>query len=207
MKNKEIISNTCTFTGHRPQKLYGYNLDNPKYQQLAKCVAKELRLLIENRGVRFFISGGAIGFDTVAFFVVEKMKREYPTLGIKNILAIPFENQFIKWNETDKERYIRMKNLADDIVYVDTLSSYQVKNDSPTGHFSNIKMQKRNEYMVDNSSYIVALWDGERKGGTYNCLEYVYKQKDFNKTIIVNPSTLKVKHIEELYKQNSFVGI
>ena len=189
---KEIKVKTCTFTGHRPDKLYGYSLDNPKYQILAQELAKHLRWLIENERVKRFISGGAIGYDTVAFFVVEQMKREYE--GIENILAVPFQNQFIKWREVDKERYFRMKAQADEIVYVDTLEEYQTKHDTPIGDFSNAKMQRRNEYMVDNSNYMVALWNGDKKGGTYNCVKYVLKQSHYNRIAIMNPDTFELRY-------------
>ena len=33
-------------------------------------------------------------------------------------------------------------------------------------------MQKRNEYMVDNSEKVYAFWNGEEKGGTWNTIQY-----------------------------------
>lgn len=187
----DIISvKTCTFTGHRPDKLYGYNLNTPRYQLLAQKLASYLRGLIENEGVKRFITGGALGFDTVAFFVIEQMKREYE--DIENILAIPCEKQYIKWkNVVDVERYFRMKKQADNIIYVDTLEKYQSKKNTPIGDYDEDKMQLRNEYMVDNSNYIVALWNNIEKGGTYNCIDYATKQSNCNKVIVINPSTLE----------------
>ena len=38
-------------------------------------------------------------------------------------------------------------------------------------------MQKRNQWMIDNSSQVLALYDGSGSGGTFNCLEYA-KQSD-----------------------------
>ena len=37
-------------------------------------------------------------------------------------------------------------------------------------------MQKRNKYMVDNSQYVIAVWDGS-KSGTFNTLKYARKLK------------------------------
>jgi uncharacterized phage-like protein YoqJ len=37
-------------------------------------------------------------------------------------------------------------------------------------------MQKRNEYIVDNSSLLLSLWDGT-SGGTKNCLDYAKKKE------------------------------
>ncbi|PAD70641.1 hypothetical protein CHH83_02225 [Bacillus sp. 7586-K] len=43
-------------------------------------------------------------------------------------------------------------------------------------------MQKRNEWMVDNSDYVIAVWDGT-KGGTGNCVKYAQKQNKYITTI------------------------
>ena len=37
-------------------------------------------------------------------------------------------------------------------------------------------MQKRNEYMVDNSDKVFAFWNGEEKGGTWNTIQYARKK-------------------------------
>ena len=34
------------------------------------------------------------------------------------------------------------------------------------------KMQKRNIWMVDQSNVVIAVWDGKKSGGTYNCIKY-----------------------------------
>ena len=74
MKNK-----TCCFTGHRPNKLFGYDLSNPNYQILAKKIKYVARVLIEQNGVDTFITGGALGVDTIAFFAVQSLKKRLST--------------------------------------------------------------------------------------------------------------------------------
>lgn len=176
---------TCTFTAHRPGKLYGYNIYTPKYYKLGRLIRKECINLIENQHISNFISGGALGGDTISFLVINKLKGTYP--NIKNILAIPFKNQPIKWhNKEDVDRYNYIKTLADEIIYVDTLEQYKIK-----GYQENIyyldKMQMRNQFMVDNSKYLIAIWDGS-KSGTYNCIKYCEKQ---GKEIIrINPKEI-----------------
>jgi uncharacterized phage-like protein YoqJ len=39
------------------------------------------------------------------------------------------------------------------------------------------KLIKRNVYMVDNSDEVIALYNGEKFGGTYHCLNYAYGRK------------------------------
>ncbi len=168
---KPIKTCACCFTGHRPSKMFGYDLSNPNYQVVAKKVRQHAEYLFEH-GISIFISGGALGFDTVAFFAIESLKKKYPNHEIKNILAIPFANQHDAWkNPVDLDRYERMKSLADEIVYVDELPDYNAIG-------VNAKLNKRNHYMVDKSMYVIAYWNGEKKGGTYNCLKYAEKQEN-----------------------------
>lgn len=158
------INNTCCFTGHRPTKLYGYDLNNPNYQVLAHKLARVIYSLHIQYGVDTFISGGALGLDTVAFFAVEYVKSKgYP---VKNVLAVPFKGQESRWTAESINRYNRMLKLADTVVYVDTIDGY-------TGNYSIAKkLDIRNHYMVDNSKFVVTAYDGSSRGGTYNCIKY-----------------------------------
>jgi len=63
----------------------------------------------------------------------------------------------------------------------------------PHHHYKIWCMQKkRNECMVDNSNYAIAVWD-KSNGGTGNCVKYA---KDKNKEItILNPKNLEVEYL------------
>lgn len=174
----KIIGKSCCFTGHRPNKLYGYDLANEKYMKLTRKIQAEIVKLIETRNVKTFISGGALGVDIIAFMIVDKLKGKYP--DIKNILAIPFLNQDCKWNVKDSRRYNRAKEIADDVIYVDCLEKYSIKG-LACNDYHPAKMQKRNEYMVDKVDFIIAIWDEKKKGGTWNCVKYALSQ---DKTMI-----------------------
>jgi uncharacterized phage-like protein YoqJ len=55
-------------------------------------------------------------------------------------------------------------------------------------------MQIRNEWMVDNSHFTLAIWNGIQKGGTWNCIQYARKQ---GKTVWhLHPQTLECKLLE-----------
>lgn len=181
-----------SFSGHRPSKLYGYSLNDKRYQYLAKKLSMLIRTAIEKYGVREFYTGGALGTDTVAFFTVNCVKKEYEkrNISIKNILAIPFEKQYIKWNGVDKERYNRMISLADDVIYVDTLKEYKIEKHTTVGTYNKDKLQKRNEYMIDNTDILITIWDGS-KSGTKNCIDYAKNKNGFSKIVGINPKTLK----------------
>lgn len=41
-------------------------------------------------------------------------------------------------------------------------------------------MQIRNEWMVDNSDIIFSMYNGDKVGGTYNCIKYIEAVKKPN---------------------------
>ena len=176
------------FTGHRPDKLYGYSLNHKLYQKLAWKVYYLCEQLILNEDVDEFISGGALGFDTVSFFAIDMLKKKYP--HIKNIIAIPYAKQRNpKWSDIDKDRYDRMLSKADKLIYVDEEDGYN-RTLTPVGEHSDVKLDIRNQYMVDTSFAVIGCWNGDLRGGTYNCISYSKGLDDFKKVLIINPNNL-----------------
>nr|WP_268404293.1 SLOG family protein [Bacillus sonorensis] len=171
-QEKEALrEKTVCFTGHRPDKLGGYDMKNPTMLELKDKLLEVIEELITKDNKTRFISGGALGTDIAAFWCVHMLKKKYPV--IENIVAIPFKNQDKIWPDEQKYWYQRMLESADEIVNVEEVDKYKTDDDNP-GEFSLAKMQKRNEYMVDHSQAIVAVYDG-RKGGTANCLYYAWR--------------------------------
>ena len=183
----EKIYKTICFTGHRPDKLYGWDMKDRRYQTLEYKILKILyKNILENK-ISTVITGGALGLDTIAFSCVNTLKKK-TNLNIKNILAIPFINQSKAWlRETDILRYEKMKSIADELIYVDTIDKYKVPK-TKEGEYHPVKMQKRNAYIVDNSDIVIAIWDGIKKGGTWNCVKYA--QKLGKEIIYINPKEI-----------------
>jgi len=161
------MSKVCCFTGHRPSKLKGYKTEDNK--DLLWEIYKVIEDHINNKEVRTFISGMALGVDIWAARMVFKAKRDYPELGIKLVCAIPCKNHSSKWNEQDKKIWQRVVEAADEVVYVSE------------EEYKPYLMQKRNEWMCDRSDYVIAVYDGSG-GGTGNCVEYAQKK---NKEIVI----------------------
>lgn len=183
------------FTGHRPNKLYGYDLNNPKYKQLFKILRKLLdKIDYDNPGKRIKgIVGGALGFDTLAYDSLynKKISGGFPEYNLLKIeMAIPFKNQDVKWNHIDKVKYSFCKERSDEITYVDRLDDYKVKG-VQEDIYHGAKMQKRNEYMVDNCDVLIACWSGVKKGGTYNCVKYAIENN--KRIIVINPNDFKIR--------------
>ena len=149
-------------TGHRPNKLYGYNLSDTRWQNLKNTFKQ---LLIDNNCDEA-ISGMALGVDTIFALAVLELKNE--GYNIKLHCAIPFKNHSSNWFQSSKDLYNDILSKADIVKYVSE-EDYQPW-----------LLQKRNEYMVDLADKVIAVWDGS-KGGTANCVNYA---KKCNKSII-----------------------
>lgn len=142
-------------TGHRPDKLGGYSYEvTNKLTELAEQYLDEVT-------PDKIISGMALGWDMA--WANAGIRLGYPVIA-----AIPFEGQESMWRNESKRDYFKLLDKCSEIVYVND-PGYAVW-----------KMQSRNEWMVDNSDMVVALWDGS-KGGTANCIRYANK---VNKSIV-----------------------
>ncbi|MBQ8133682.1 MAG: DUF1273 family protein [Clostridia bacterium] len=161
-----MLEQTCCFTGHRPQKLPFHSNENDKRcMKLKVMIRKEIKTLIVEKSIKHFISGMAIGTDIIFAEIVLEMKKNY---DITLECAIPCRNQSDKWTIQQKERYTKILLQADIVTYL--------QND-----YTKDCMQKRNEYMVDKSEYVIAVWNGS-KSGTANTIKYARKK---NKSIII----------------------
>lgn len=165
---------TCCFTGHRPQKL-GYGENSIQCDELKNRLEELIIELIEKEGVTHFISGVALGVDTYAANIVLNLKTQYPDITLE--CAIPCENQAEKWNERDRDVYYDLISKCDK----ETLLQQKYSSDC---------MQKRNEYMVDNSDYVIAVWNG-KPSGTGNTVKYAMKNN--KKVLLINPQTFEVE--------------
>ena len=181
---------TYCFTGHRPDKLGGYNWNNIKNQkiifELKKLIINQLK--ISNEKDFTFICGGALGIDQMAFEIVYDLKTKILkstkiNINIYIVLAMPFEKQSDNWFNKDKDRLNSQKERADKFVLVDTIDGYKFQK-AAIGEYAREKMQLRNQYMVDNSDIVIAVWNGSN-GGTANCVNYAHKLN--KQIIIINP--------------------
>lgn len=142
----------CCFTGHRPEKL--------KRTESEVCAAleSEIRNAI-NDGFNVFITGMAYGVDIWAGEIVLRLRNEgHP---IKLICASPFDGFERRWQKDWQERYKRIMKDADLIRFI-----------CPGYH--NGCFQVRNEWMVNHSARVIAVYDGT-PGGTRNTINYAQK--------------------------------
>lgn len=167
-KNKKIkkpILKIMT-TGHRPNKLLGYDENNPMQSYIKREFERILSEYQKDYDI-IGISGMAQGVDWL--FVKTCIK-----LNIPFDAYIPFLGQECKWPKLAQKEYHDLLKKARKIIVVSE------------GNYSPRKMQIRNEAMVDNCDIAIPVWNGDKDGGTANCVCSLTKAK--KEMIRINPN-------------------
>lgn len=181
--------NIC-FTGQRPKKLFPASpygtAATEHYRAISQTLLQELKRCYTEKGSRNFISGGAQGFDQIAFWAVEALKRETGDTSIQNIVYVPFKGQESRWAKYgvfSQAEYQKMLKTADQVRYLR----------EPGTDFKDVcyKLDMRNHDMVNDSDMVIAYYptdtwrtDTERSG-TKNCMRYAEKQGRYVRRIYV----------------------
>lgn len=137
-------------TGHRPGKLGGYGTEAARKTY---SVAEQWLL---DRTPDVVISGMAIGWD-------QALASAAIGQGIELWAYVPFPGQDARWPMQSRKLYEWILERAGTVRYV-------------TDHFTRNAFQARNEAMVDNADIVLALWNGDSEGGTFNCVQYATKK-------------------------------
>ena len=170
---------TCAFTGHRPKSFpWKYDESAPDCVLLKEVLALQIEELA-NRGVTDFLSGMAQGTDLWCSEIVLNLKKENPALMLHCIL--PCKGQESKWAASAQERYHAILAQANEVVYVGQ-------------EYSRECMLKRNRYLVDHSSILLAVYTGSFRSGTGATVRYA---RQLGRCIyILDPITRKVIQIQ-----------
>lgn len=166
---------TCAFTGHRPA-LYSFGYDEESYQclKLKAIMAAQVAALIQN-GVTTFLSGMALGADMWGAEIVLSHKERHPE--IKLIAVLPCETQADRWSVEQRDRYFDILAKCDETVYI-------------SRHYTSSCMFKRNRWLIDHAGFVLAVYNGNQKGGTAYTVRYAFEK---NRAVtIINPDTLEV---------------
>lgn len=152
---------TCCFTGHRPDKLpWGSQDKDPRCTALKAQIVQAVERAYAG-GFRHFICGMARGCDLYFCQAVLDLRDIHPDVTVEG--AIPCETQTSSW--PGRERQLRDTLL--DRCNFETMVQHQ---------YTRGCMMRRNRYMVDHSSRLIAVYNGLPKGGTASTLLYAMRQ-------------------------------
>lgn len=173
------------FTGHRPNKIGGYDAASPLRIKVRAAIKDALQRAIAKFSDKeiVVISGGALGVDTDAASVAKE-------LGLRFMVAAPCRNQDSKWPSESKKRYSNMCRAADPALAKTLAMNGETVEGGVVyihdGLYNGRCMQDRNVWMVDHADAVVAIWDGS-SGGTANCVGYARNQR--KPMVHIDPTT------------------
>ena len=137
-------SKSLAFTGHRTIPVERQDEIRARLVEAVSVACKS--------GITCFYSGMAMGFDLMAAETVLSLKGRYP--DIRFIAVVPFRRQNYRWPSMEKERYQKIISQADRVI---VLSEYYFKG----------CLLRRNDFMLEQSCGVIALYDGKLYGGTF----------------------------------------
>ncbi len=144
---------------------------------LKEVLTSQIAKLMEN-GVTDFLSGMALGVDTICSELILAQREKNPALRLHCIL--PCVGQDAKWSASARERYRSVLKQADSVVYVNR--SYK-KN----------CMLERDRFLVKWSDYLLAVYNGEQRGGTAATVRYA--KDSGRKIILIDPITRRTAYL------------
>ena len=149
----ELRLHRCAFTGHRPERIRGLEAE------IIAGLREEILSAIKD-GYTTFITGCSKGLDLWAADIILELRRSNKSLRL--ICAVPFEGFDSKW-PTDWVKHYRLVRKQADWVEI-ICPSY-----SPNAY------QKRNMWMCNRSTRLIAVWDG-LPSGTKNTVDFANSQ-------------------------------
>ena len=151
--NNWDIKKSCTFTGHRPERL-----ELPE-QQVKEWLKEQIERAIDD-GYTEFITGMQRGVDLWAAEAVLKLIDE--DKQIRLIAACAFRGMENRWDYDWQERYSYVLSRSEWVYYI---------SDTP----GRKAFFARNHWMVDHASRLIAVYSGA-PGGTKETIDYARKK-------------------------------
>ncbi len=169
------LSKRCAFTGHRPNKFpWKYDEQDKRCAALKAVLSEQIEKLAA-AGVTDFYSGMALGTDAWAAMDVLALRERNRAVKLHCIL--PCEGQEAKWTAPAQVCYRYILGEADSVEYVCRI--YHPK-----------CMLERNQRLVDSAGILLAVYNGEPRGGTAATVRYALKAG--RKMIYIIPDTRQV---------------
>lgn len=128
-----------------------HDVDYTKLKDLMiKKLLPTIRSLTEKNKFEF-IMGGTQGVDLLLNYLEPDMKYK---------LALPYGNQDENYTETEKQMYKRLKECANETVFVDTIKEYDLTI-QPNGLHDRNKLTLCDYFIIDKSDYLIYISGSE----------------------------------------------
>lgn len=135
------MAKVCSFTGHRLIK-------KEHFSRLCALIDRAIDYAY-SEGCRTFISGGAVGFDTLAARSVIRFRLSHPDARL--VLLLPCINQDEKWSDAQRDAYEHILSSANEVEYV-------------FDEYTDSCMKERNFRLADRADILIAYVGHNRSG-------------------------------------------
>ena len=138
----------CAFTGHR-------KIEDRHKIKVEHLLSRAIKYAYEN-GCRTFITGGALGFDTMAAAAVIDLRARKKDRNVKLCLCLPAPDQDKYFSRFDATLYRIIKENSHEVTYV-------------ADHCTRESYLARNRKLLEGSDVCVAYCTKQKGGSYYTC--------------------------------------
>ena len=154
---------TVALTGHRPDRLAGYDMSHPFYQVLHQELSSRVQALLGQHQRLELRSGLALGADTIWAQVGLQLREQHPG-RIQVAGYLPFPGQADRWPAHSRDTWALIRHSLD-------------REHICAESYSISAMHRRNAVLIQGADLLLALWDGKPTGGTAGAVRLARAQK------------------------------
>lgn len=137
-------------TGYRSYELNIFGSKDPKITIIKYALKKHLKALAEENKLDWIITGANLGVEQWAAEVGLELQKEYP---LHVSVMIPYENFSSRWNESNQEKFIKIKDKVD--FFASTSNS---------NYASPVQLRNYENFMIQHTDSSLMVYDPEHPG-------------------------------------------
>lgn len=211
--NDYLRSITCSIVSGNPELSGGYDFKKTEIgKTIGKVLIEKFSNLIDNKGVKRFITGGALGGETLAFEVLSYLKKnKYPFINL--ILVLPSPNIDDKWNKSSKDILQKHMKEASYVYYANQIKNDDLESDgfflNNTGTDIFESFIQKYDIMLMSSDNIIEITKTGNSAYT-KAFNHIYQEKDILKVLNINGEISvedMINYNKKPYKEYNFLDM
>ena len=171
--------NSCAILGLHPDEMFfKYNESHPLCIKIKSLISEQIKNFCKH-GIRRFYIAGDRGASMWAGEIVAEMKGSSDYPDIELICVIPFKSCCSECDDADHERFDRILSVSDTVEHINS------SNDRSAA-------KKCYRYTIDNSGYLVAVYNEKVKQRSGVGAAVRYAKKRGKAIVVIHPETAAI---------------